>query len=309
MKELRLWHKAGVAMIALVGVGSLAGIPALAQDGNSLDLRLRKIEAEVKALQRQVFPGGDPQFFPRDAQQGGGPAPAPATTAVTDLLTRMDAMEAQNARLTAQVEELSNRVRMAEARAAAVAAQQPVIQPQPAPVAQPLPAPQPAPLKPLAAPKPAPAGPVAKPSAARVAAVKAIVKPDTGDVGEDEYTYGYKLWEAKFYPEAAQQLKLFVDRYPNHKRISFARNLLGRALLDDGRPNDAALWFAQNYRADRRGARASDSLLLLADTMVRIKDTNRACIALAEFADHYQPEATGRLKGQYDEVRTQVKCN
>ena len=46
--------------------------------------------------------------------------------------------------------------------------------------------------------------------------MKAIIKPETGDAGEDEYTYGFKLWEAKFYPEGEQQLKLFVTNYPKH---------------------------------------------------------------------------------------------
>jgi TolA-binding protein len=141
-----------------------------------------------------------------------------------------------------------------------------------------------------------------------VAAVRAIEKPATGDAGDDEYSYGYRLWEAKFFPEAQQQLKMFVDRYPRHARISFARNLLGRAFLDDGKPRDAATWFLQNFQADKTGARASDSLLLLAESMRQLKDTNRACIALAEFGDTYAAEAAGRLKSQYDATRGGVKC-
>jgi TolA-binding protein len=46
--------------------------------------------------------------------------------------------------------------------------------------------------------------------------------------------------------------------------VSYARNLLGRAYLDDGKPREAAPWFLQNYQADKKGARASDSLLYLA---------------------------------------------
>src|SRR3546814_15196401 len=39
-----------------------APVMASAQD-TSPDARLRKIEAEVRALQRKVFPGGDGRFF------------------------------------------------------------------------------------------------------------------------------------------------------------------------------------------------------------------------------------------------------
>ena len=43
--------------------------------------------------------------------------------------------------------------------------------------------------------------------------------------------------------------------------------------------------------------------------MVQMNDTNRACIALAEFADTYKPEAEGRLKAQLAETRGTVKCD
>jgi len=37
-------------------------------------------------------------------------------------------------------------------------------------------------------------------------------------------------------PVAQQQLLRVVQQYPRHARISYARNLLGRAYLDDGKP-------------------------------------------------------------------------
>ena len=42
--------------------------------------------------------------------------------------------------------------------------------------------------------------------------------------------------------------------------------------------------------------------------MIAIADTNRACIALAEFGETYPTLATGRLKEQYDRTRTKVTC-
>lgn len=303
-----------LALAVLACSTSLVAVPTVrAQDGTVEEIRLRKIEAEVRALQRQVFPGGDQTYFP---QNGASSTPqatvqpgSPATTPVTDLLTRMDAIEAQNARLTAQVEELSNRLRKTESAtgtpAPAVSQLPPEVGETPSPAPAPR-TPRPAPV--VAAPPPAPAKPVA-PTAQRVAAVKAIIKPQTADAGEDDYTYGFKLWEAKFYPEAAQQLKMFVDKYPRHKRISYARNLLGRAYLDDDKPREAATYFLQNYQSNKRGDRAADSLLYLAQTMVQLKDTNRACIALGEFADTYKTEATGRLRSQYDDTRKAAACS
>ena len=43
--------------------------------------------------------------------------------------------------------------------------------------------------------------------------------------------------------------------------------------------------------------------------MTRLKETQKACVALAEFADAYPAEAAGRLAGQYQAARNAVKCN
>lgn len=300
-----------MSALAVVLIGS--AMPAYAQD-TMAEARLRKMEAEIRALQRQVFPGGDGKFFAPEITPGQPAAPAttpPASTPVTDLLSRMDSVEGQIARLTAQVEQTSNRLTQLEARVGTSGPETP------APTATPAPSAPDANLAAMGAAKPAPAAkptparvtPASAPSAQRLAAVRAVEKPATGDAGEDEYSYGFRLWEAKFYPEAEQQLKLYVDRYPRHARISYARNLLGRAYLDEGKPRDAATWFLQNYQADKSGARAPDSLLFLAESMRQLKDTNRACIALAEFSETYAAEAAGRLKSQYDATRAGLKCN
>ena len=146
------------------------------------------------------------------------------------------------------------------------------------------------------------------PTAERLAGVSAITKPQTADAGDDEYTYGFRLWDAGFYPEAQQQLALFLERYPRHSRVSFARNLLGRAFLDAGDARTAATHFFENYQSNKQAERSGDSLLFLAESMTRLNDTRRACIALAEFGETYPALATGRLKAQYDTLKGRVTC-
>jgi TolA-binding protein len=308
----RLVRAAAVGAIAL----SLAGqaVPVWAQDPMA-EVRLRKMEAEIRALQRVVFPGSDgkvftPQITPGTASAAG--VGQPATSAVTDLLTRMETLEAQLARMTGQIEQNTNRLNQLETQAAGAGA-----------LTAPAPAGETAPATAAASPTPAPqanlaamsGGASAKPAAAsgpsaeRLKAVRAIVKPQTDDPGDDEYSYGFRLWDAKFYPEAQQQLALFVEKYPKHALISYGRNLLGRAYLDDGKPREAAQWFLQNYQADKTAGRAPDSLLYLALAMKDLKDTKRACIALAEFAEAYTAEAVGRLKATYDATRNGLKCS
>ena len=85
------------------------------------EMRLRRMEAEIRAMQRKVFPDGAGKTFVPEITAGPTnttPVGAPASSAVTDILARMDAVEAQMARLTAQVEEGQNRSAKIEERLA-----------------------------------------------------------------------------------------------------------------------------------------------------------------------------------------------
>lgn len=298
----------GRGALAAAGLGLvLVASPGAAQ--SDAEARLKKIEAEVRALQRKVFPEGAGRTFAPEitgAQAAPQTVGAPSTTAVTDILARLDALEGQLRQLTAGNEENANSLRLLQDRVQLLeAARAPAVEPAPAPA----PASEPAALTPASATTAAKPAAATGPSAERLAAVQAIVKPDTGDAGADDYAYGFRLWEAKLYPEAVQQLTMFVEKYPKHAQISYGRNLLGRAYLDDGKPREAAPWFLRNYQADKEGARAGDSLLYLAQSMIALNDTKRACIALAEFSETYPALATGRLKSQYDANRSKAKCN
>ncbi|UIP06647.1 hypothetical protein LY632_13320 [Erythrobacter sp. SDW2] len=293
----------GTALLAV----ALPAVPAMAQDAD--EARIKKLEAEVRALQRKVFPGGDGRYFEPQIDSSApvtttSSSPA-STTAVTDILARLDALEASLQRLTGQVEVNSNAVRDLESRLAALESGA-----APAVAADNLlPDEQPLPAAAGPAPTPPPAPAASGPSAQRLAAVQAIAKPQTDDPGDDEYSYGFRLWNAGFYPEAQQQLAMFVEKYPRHPRATYGRNLLGRAYLDDGKPREAAPWFLKNYQEDRNAERAPDSLLYLAESMIALGDTNRACIALAEFGETYPAIAAGRLSNQYEANRKKVTCN
>ena len=89
--------------LAVAAAVITAPVPAMAQD--NAEARLRRAEAEIRALQRAVFPGGDGRFFePQITADGSATGPtrstAPSTTAVTDILARLDAIEVQLQRLT-----------------------------------------------------------------------------------------------------------------------------------------------------------------------------------------------------------------
>lgn len=275
----------------------VAASPTPRTDGPG-EPRMQKMEAEIRALRRKVFPGGDgekiftPEFTSAPTRRAT-PGSA-ATSPMTDLSLRLESASHHIARLVTRLDEVNDRLTRIESRIRLDQANGGVLR-----VSQ------------SAAPglataeKTAPTGP----SANRLARVRAIIKPDTSDAADDDYSYGFRMWQAGLYPEARQQLKLFLAKYPRHDRASFARNLLGRAFLDEGKPREAAPWFLDNYRSGKQGARAPDSLLFLAQTMHRLKDEKRACIALAEFGDVYAMEAVGRLRDHYRAVRENVTCN
>jgi TolA-binding protein len=299
-----------------LGAAAIAmAIPAQAQDAN-VEGRVTKLEKEMKAVQRKVFPDGAGKFLEPEIQPSGAkPATtgAPSGSAVSDLIARVDALEAQLATLTGQVETqgagmkaMEERLKSLESQVKSLSAGPVTVssapsEPKPAATAKPA-----TPAKPSTTAKPATTAP--KPTAARTAAVAAIARPISGDAFEDSYSYGYRLWEAKFYPEAQTQLQDTVTKYPKHKRISFARNLLGRAWLDDGKPATAVKIFYDNYKLDPRGERAPESLYFLGDALTDLGKATEACEAFSQLQTAYPSEASGRLAGRLAEGRKKAKC-
>lgn len=306
--NFRSLRRAALLLGGALVVALPAATPAAAQD----ETRIRKLEQEVKALQRKVFPGGSgPYFEPEIVAPPAQPA-APSNTAgpVTDLLLRMDAAESALQSLTAQVEMNSNTLRQLTARidsleaanAPAPGALAPTSPATGAPVQNP--APQNATGNNMAA---MTGGTAAAGGAATVAA--AVQKPSTGDDADDTYVYGFRLWEAKQYPAAREQLQKVVNIYPSHRRASWSRNLIGRSWLDEGQPGKAGEVFLQNYLADRSGERAPDSLLYLSRATLALGNKSKSCEALAEFRRVYPSEAAGRLSSLNTQTGREAGCN
>ena len=269
--------------------------PASAQSANT-DKRVDRLEQEMRAVQRKVFQGGSTRYFEPEITGDSDPA-SPSTTnttsAVTDLIARVDALEASLANLTGQVEQNGFRLKKIEDKLAA-ADMQPV-QSTTASTA-------------TAAGSPPKAPPEAAPDPERVVGVAAIVMPETGDAAEDSYIYGYRLWEAKFYPEAQAQLKKAAEDHSTHRRASFAQNLLGRAYLDDGKPALASVALYENYQKRPRGERAPDSLYFLSTALIQLKKKDDACRVLAELQDVYPEVASGRLADRITSGKAAANC-
>lgn len=280
------------ALLALLMAA--AALPAAAQPPQPVDSRIKKLEAEMRAVQRKVFPGAGRQAILEPEISSAAPSAAsagvPAGSAVADLTARLDALEAQLARLTGQAEEAGFKVRQLEAQLLAVeAAQQAAAQlPEPIQAAAPAEA-EPQPLEPTAA-------PIAETTAA-------------ADPAEDAYLAGFRLWERKSFTEAHQTLEAMATRYPTHRRASWARNLAGRALLDSGKPAAAAKTLFGNYEADPKGERAPDSLFYLGDALTRLQKTDEACKVYSELQNVYGAALSTTLKRDLPRARRTAGCS
>ena len=282
--------------IQLLAILLLAGAaaPAAAQD-NRIDRRVGKLEQEMRAVQRRVFPGGnvEPEIVP-DAGLAA-PAGVPGGSAVADLTARVDALEAQLATLTGQAEQNGFRLRQLEESLASfrrdAEGRLSEIERGNAPAAAPVAA------------SDVPAEPDA--GAAETAGSAA---PATGDPAEDAYLTGFRLWEAGRHAEAQQALDAMARRYPRHRRASYAANLAGRAALDADNPAAAAKLLLANYQANPKGERAADSLFFLGEALVRLKRPADACKVYDELQDVYGAGLRDFVAQRLPKARADANC-
>lgn len=287
----------------------VAHAPSAAAQNVALDVRVDRLEKEMRAVQRKVFPAGAPleAEITRPAPPTVAPG-SPSSAPIADLTARVGALESQLASMTGQVEENSFKIRQlqeafdkykAEAQSRAEVAVPPAVTPN-----------APAEDTASAAPRPTPAASGSNgASDARKAAVAAIERPSTGDAAADAYNYGFRLWDAKFYPEAQAQLKATVDKYGTASVGSRAANLLGRAYLDDGKPALASVAFYENYQKRPKGDRAAESLAWLGEALIQLKKPADACKVYAELEQAYGSSLSASQRSMMDKGRAKAKCS
>ncbi len=290
--------RAPLAPLAPIALSLLLAVPAAAQSQpQQLDRRVQTLESQMRAVQRQVFPGGDRRFFPpeipTEEPQSQQEAPGnPAGPAIVDLTQRVTSLETQQRLLTGQIEELQHQLR--QMQTAVESLQQQVAPPAPdaadegAATADTVTAALAETNAPEA--KPAPAG------------------PKTDAELEAEYRRGYALYTAGNYPAAESALEQFADANPKHARASNALFWAGRSMLAQGRTADAAKAFLSGYQQFPRGARAHNSLLWLAKSLTDLKQPAAACQALDQLQASYPDRITGQFRTDTAAARKDAAC-
>ena len=289
-------------LVAALLMASVA-VPASAQRSETLERKVERLEQELRAVQRRVFPNGA-QIAPEiDPQRGTvDPSGVPASSAVADLTARIAAIESQLRELTGQSEQNANRLRLIEESVTrlrdSTGARLDVLERGSLPSAEPD-----RPSTTTTTPQlPRPSTTITNDNATTT------TTSSSSEAAEEAYNAGFRLWEAKRYVEAQRALEAVAKKYPSSRWASWAANLAGRAYLDAGKPATAAKAFLANYQNNPKGERAADSLYFLGQSLVALDKPADACKAYAELQDVYGSSMRQWLKDQLPAARRQAGC-
>jgi TolA-binding protein len=299
-----------VSTFALLG---LLVTPAIAQRARTPEQRLDRLERQIGQVQRQVFPKGAPADT-----AGFSDEPAATATSVRTLDDRLNSLERQPSDILRQSEENGHRVSTMEAELARLradndqrlqsleksgagaepattetAAAEPAVQ-------SPPPAPRPKVETASSGTRPSSTGPAIIPTT--------NVAPAT-DPAETAYDEGYRLWVDKKFDQAITSLRAMASSFPGHRRVSWANNLAGRALLDKGQPRAAAEALLANYRANPKGERAADSLFSLGQSLMKLGQAGQACKAYSELEEVYATSMRAELRRLLPIAKSEAACS
>jgi len=291
-----------IAAAALFGVW--VG-PAQAQRVVSPEQRIERLESQLRQVQRQVFPRGQPA-----ATAGFSDEPAATQSSVRTLNDRLNGLERQIADLVRQSEENGHRLTVIQADLAKMRSDQDdrIGALERAAAAAQVPATG---MVTNSISSPAVTTTALPPPAKTVSAIPgpAVDTSSATDAGEIAYDEGYQLWRTGKYDAAITSLRAFSSAFPKHRRKSWADNLVGRSLLDKGEPRAAAEALLANYRSNPKGERAPDSLYYLGQALMQLKQPAQACKAYSELEDVYGSSMRAELKRLLPAAKSEASCS
>jgi tol-pal system protein YbgF len=287
-------------LLFTVSLAASALQPVTAQevDPVRLDKRVGTLESQMRAVQRKVFPGGDPKLFAPEIAPAAPapvePAGIPASNPVNDLAARVDALEAQLRTLTGQIETLQFRQRQIDEAQAKLRGDVEFR------------------LTALeqghAAAAPAAGAAIAADAAAKpgkpAPTPEAPAKPKTESAA---WKAAYANVTAKDWAAAAPAMEAFLADWPKAAKAPEAQYWLGRANAEQAKPAEAARAYLDGYKNYPKSDRAADSLIGLAKAMQALKKPKDSCRVLGEL-DQYGDKLTGGQKSEAKALSAKAKC-
>lgn len=345
MRFLRVFVAAGLAggapIVFAAPLMAQASAPAALTkaDVQQTDRRLKKLEGEMRAVQRKVFPGGAgadvvaPEIMAPDAAAAGG---APASNPLTDLARRVGEMERQLSTLTGQVEANEFKLRQLETAmertrgdvefrlgrleggdtaaggaagltsgtfAEIPAASATIVKP-PAPT---VPGARSGAMVPPVGRAPVAAAPEPMPELAPSAAsAPAVAK---GETAAADWSASYAHALKKDWPKAETHMAAFLVNWPESFRMAQAQYWLGRSFAERSMHAQAADAYLKVYNNHPRNDRAPDALLGLAGALIGIKNPQQACRVLGELDSVYGAKLGATRSADAKALRAEAKCS
>jgi tol-pal system protein YbgF len=267
--------------LSLAVVGAVLSVaPALAQNINSIETRLDRMEREMSTLSRSVYKGDvpPPQI---NAPQGM------QVTAQTEL--RMNQLEDQLRRLTGMIEENSFRVRQLEGKVTSA----PAIINAPTSISTVSPQPQPQPL-------------VVDNTPYQLGTVKPTNNNQTATPA-GLYDQAFSFMQANDYANAQATFEDFITRYPDHSLAANSKYWLGETFYARKDYQSASRAFARSFKDHPEGQKAPDTLLKLAMSLRGQDMTEEACLTLGELKSRF-PNAPVSVADKADAERSAYGC-
>jgi TolA-binding protein len=292
------------SILSLLMLTTVAVVPAAAQRQPSPEQRIDRLERQLRQVQGRVFARGQPVDT-----AGFIDEPAASQASVTSLMGRIGELERQFTEIIRSSEENGNRLAVLEAELARLRADQErrlrTLESGAAAAAAGARASEASTNTGDDASVPPPSRPVVQGSRPDPAG-DPVLSSDA--IAEAAYDKGFQQWTAKQYDDAIRTLDAMIKAHPNHRRVSWAHNLAGRALLDKGQPRAAAERLLANYRRDPKGERAQDSLFYLGQSLMRLGQAGQACKAYGELEDVYGDTLRPALRGDLAKAKAAAKC-
>lgn len=248
----------GLVLGLVLGLGLTA--PAGAETLADIQAELGQLAAEFNALKAETVASG-----------------ASAAIGGADALARMDAIEAELARLTARAEDIELRLNRVVADGTTrigdiefrLCEQTPGCDPMALP-----------PTPPLGGDTASAAPPVPSAPAAGTGPELAVAEKDDFDRAKEVLGQGD-------FRRAEQLFAAYAQSYPGGPLIPEAHYLRGEALTSLGETANAARAYLDSYSSDPQGQFAPDALLKLGQALGALGQVNEACVTLAEVSTQY----------------------
>jgi TolA-binding protein len=277
----------------LLGLMALSGRPVRAQvesrEGIALQNQILELRRQMQTLQDQSGRGGgSPTALGRGTYPpttGGG------SDLVTQLLSRVDALEEQVRQLRGRIDETQNTVQRQGADLGkriddmAFQTQNPTVgtpsRPGPAPM-------QPAPPVPAMSP-PGNLTLMPTPGAPGVPPPVPLTQPGIPVRRTPELAIqdGNAALARRDYPAAEQAAREVLTGSRTSPRVYDAQFLLAEALMGQRQYSQAAIAYDDSYNRSKRGAHAPEALLGLANSLIAINEKRAACDTLTKLHAEY----------------------